>query len=215
MYLTIKTIFNTVDPFVNKAAYSCFFRIGSFMLCCMLFFLISGCIDEPVRDATGTSKFVNVAGFIEEQTALLDSLNPAVAKKVLIGDKQEQQTLQNINWQRELELFLQADISKPALQASFDIKEQDKNIRIFKPREGENPDIDLLKVTFDEQSQKIKAIEALISQQNYLFESEKRISLQCIQNASGQTQITAYQIKGFQKLIFNDKVPYEIDAEVL
>jgi hypothetical protein len=190
-------------------------RKGSLLFYGLLILLLSGCIDEPVRDASGTSRFVNIAGFIQEQTALLDSLNPPVEKKVLIGEKQEQQTLQQINWQRELELFLQADISKPALQASFEIEEQDKNIRIFRPKVGENPDIDLLKVTFDEKSGRIQAIEALISQENYLFQSEKRISLQCKTNAAGQTQIAAYQIKGFQKLIFNDKVPYTIQAKVL
>jgi hypothetical protein len=190
-------------------------RTGSLLLVSFSLFFLSGCIDEPVRDTSGTSKFVNIASFIDEQTALLDSLNPAVEKKVLIGGKQEHQTLQNIDWQRELELFIQADISKPALQASFDIEEQDKNIRIFRPREGENPDINYLKVTFDEKNQQIKTIEARISQENYLFESEKMISLQCINNVSGQPQISAYQIKGFQKLIFNDKVPYQVEAKVL
>ena len=213
MFLNDRVRKNWFEPLKASRLYIA--KTGSLLIGCISLFFLSGCIDEPVRDTSGTSKFVNVAGFISNQTALLDSLNPAVEKKVLIGENQEQQTLQNIDWQRELELFIQADISKPALQASFDIEEQDKNIRIFRPREGENPDIDYLKVTFDEKNQQIKALEARISQENYLFESEKMISLQCITNASGQPQISAYQIKGFQKLIFNDKVPYQIEAKIL
>jgi hypothetical protein len=177
--------------------------------------LLTGCIDEPVREVAGNSKFVNLAQFIEEQASLLDSLNPAVEKKVLINQAYEQQILHNVNWGRELELFLRADISKPALQASYQIEEQDKQVRIFRPRTGENPDIQYLKISFDEQGQEIKSIEAHISQDNFLYRSEKKINLRCKQNASGQTQIETYQIKGFQKLIFNDQVPYEIQARVL
>jgi len=168
-----------------------------------------------VRDSSGNSKFVNVARFIEEQTQLLDSVNPPVDKKVLIGQNYEQQTLKDINWKRELEMFMQADISKPAVQAGYELEEQNKIVRIYKPKSGENPDIEYLKISFDEQGQQIQTIEAHISQWNYLYKSEKKISLQCKQNAAGKTQITAYQIKGFQKLLFNEEVPFEIEARVL
>ena len=190
-------------------------KMGSLLLYGLVCMLFSGCIDEPVRDNSVDTKFVNLARFIQEQTALLDSLNPPVDKKVRVGEKDEQQTLRDINWKKELELFLQADISKPAIQAGFEIEEQSGNVRVFRPRSGENPDIQYLKVSFDEQGRSIQAIEALISQSNYLYKSEKKISFQCKSNRQGQTQITAYQIAGFQQLIFNEQVPYEIQAKVL
>jgi hypothetical protein len=110
--------------------------------------LLTGCIDEPVRDASGNTKFVNLATFIEEQTTLLDSLNPAVDKEVRIGDKSERQTLQNINWQRELELFLQADISKPALQASYNVEDGPGNIRIFQAQNRRKSEYTIPESTF-------------------------------------------------------------------
>jgi hypothetical protein len=206
---------NSIYPFIFNAARYGLSGMSSLVLSFAVLLLLTGCIDEPVRDASSNTKFVNLATFIEEQTALLDSLNPAVDKEVRIGGKYERQTLQNINWQRELDLFLQADISKPALQAAYDIEDGPGNIRIFRPRTGENPNIQYLKVRFGEQGNEIKSIEAHISQSNYLYRSERKFSLQCKQNSSGQTQIAAYQITGFQKLIFNKEVPYEIQASVL
>ncbi len=187
---------------------------GSLLFLCLLLLIISGCVDEPVRDQSD-NKFVNLSTFIEGQATLLDSLNPKVTKKVLINGKQEQQTLQDINWAKELVLFLQADISKPALQASYQVEEVSTGVRIYKPREEENPDIQYLKVSFEEGTNTIISVEALISRTNYLYHSEKKISLQCRKNTSGHTQIAAYQINGYQKLILGNKVPYQVEARVL
>jgi hypothetical protein len=198
----------------NKAIHS-FFRMGSLLLYSACFLLLGGSIDEPVRDKTGNTQFVNLAQFINQQTIWLDSLNPAVDKKVVIGGESQQKTVQNINWRKELELFLQADISKPALQAAYEIEEVDKRIRIFRPKTNENPNIQYLKIEYEQQTNRIESIEAHISQSNYLYHSERAFRLQCKTTATGQTLITSYWIKGFQKLLFADRVPFEIEARLL
>ena len=42
-----------------------------------------------------------------------------------INEKRNQQTTRDINWTRELELFTQADINKPALRSSYQITRPD------------------------------------------------------------------------------------------
>jgi hypothetical protein len=182
-------------------------------LLCLPFLMVS-CQNEPANKMQDT-RFFDLAVFIKEQITLLDSLDADVTKKVRIGDTYETKTIGNVDWAKELDLFIQADISKPALQASYNIENASNTIRIYKAKNKENPMVKYVKVEFDEPTGQILYIEALISQTNYLYHSQKKISLQCNKNAGNQHRIITYKIDGYQKLIFNDKVPYQIEAQIL
>ncbi len=126
---------------------------------------LTGCMDEPAARVED-SRFFNVTGFMENQVALLDSLNPKVSKKVLVDDTRDTKVLADVNWGRELELFIQADISKPAIQASYDVENSSNRVHLFRARGNENPNVKYLKVEFDEQNSQVIALEATISQSN-------------------------------------------------
>lgn len=184
---------------------------------CLLtyFFLLIffACSNESVNRLPD-NRFVDLTAFVEKQATRLDSANPSVQKRVRMGNDAENKMLQNVNWQEELEVFTQADISKPALRTSYQVTESTKLIRLFTPRTDENPDVQYLRATFDPQSKQLTAIEAHLSRTNYLYWSEKTVAFQCRTNAAGEIQIKAYQIRGFQKLIFNDPVTYEVQAQI-
>lgn len=185
-----------------------------FLLIVYISVALAGCESEPAsikRD----SRFFDLSAFIEAQSALLDSLQPRVHKKVTIGDTVEEKIVTETNWAKELELFNQADISKPALQASYQIEEQAGQVRIYKAKANENPKVKYVKAILDSKTGQIISLEALISRNNYLYHSEKKIWLQCTIGSLGKSQIKAYRISGIQKLIFNNQVPYQIEAEIL
>jgi hypothetical protein len=187
------------------------------LLCLLVGFIsmaLSSCSQEPASVKRDT-RFFDLAAFIETQSALLDSLQPKVRKKVTIGDTVEEKIVSETNWAKELELFNQADISKPALQTSYEVEEQSAQVRMYKAKANENPNVKYIKATLDSQTGQIVSLEALISRNNYLYRSEKKIWLQCRISPQGRSQITAYRISGKQKLIFNDQVPYQIEAEIL
>lgn len=174
----------------------------------------TGCASEPAG-IKKDNRFFDLATFIEGQIVLLDSLHPQVRKKVRIGNTTEEKILPQTNWQKELELFVQVDISKPALQASYLVEEQSDRVRIYKARTDENPSVNYIRAEFDAGSGQILSLEVHISRSNYLYHSEKKIWLQCRINQQGKSQIASYWINGTQKLIFNDQVPYQIEAEIL
>jgi hypothetical protein len=191
--------------FKMKFAYILMGLIGS-VLC--------GCGNEAAslkRD----SRFFDLAAFIETHSSVLDSLHPSVRKKVTIGDTVEEKIVTDTDWNKELELFNQADISKPALQASYEIEEESGQVRVYRAKANENPNVKYIKATLDSKTGQIVSLEALISRNNYLYHSEKKIWLQCRISPQGKSQIIAYGISGMQKLIFNDQVPYQIEAEIL
>jgi hypothetical protein len=177
-------------------------------------FGLFGCSEEPGSLKRDT-RFFDLAAFIKAQSALLDSLHPKVRKKVTIGNTVEEKIVTETNWTKELELFNQADISKPALQASYEIENESEQVRIYKAKANENPKVKYIKATLDPKTGQIVSLEALISRNNYLYHSEKKIWLQCQISSQGKSQIKAYRISGMQKLIFNDQVPYQIEAEIL
>ncbi|QHT66692.1 hypothetical protein GXP67_08485 [Rhodocytophaga rosea] len=193
-------------------------NIVKWKLSCMLIGFIGSvlfsCGQEPASLKRDT-RFFDLAAFIETQSILLDSLQPKVRKKVTIGDTVEEKIVSETNWAKELELFDQADISKPALQTSYEIEEQSEQIRVYKAKANENPNVKYIKTTLDSKTGQIVSLEALISRNNYLYHSEKKIWLQCRISPQGKSQISAYRISGMQKLIFNDQVPYHIEAEIL
>lgn len=176
--------------------------------------VLAACGNEPA-DVRKDTRFFDLAHFIEQQVNIMDSLQPQIRKRVKIGENQEEKIITETNWQKELELFVQADISKPAIQVSYQVEEAGDQVRIYKAKEGENPNVKYIKAQFDKASGQIVSLEAHISKSNYLYHSEKKIWLQCRLNSQRKSQVASYRIAGTQKLIFNEQVPYQIEAEVL
>jgi hypothetical protein len=191
---------------VFKRKFACILGFIGFVLC--------GC-DNDRGSLKRDSRFFDLAAFIETQSSILDSLHPNVRKKVTIGVIMEEKIVTDTDWNKELELFNQADISKPALQASYEIEEESEQVRVYKAKGNENSNVKYIKTTLDSKTGQIISLEALISRNNYLYHSEKKIWLQCRISPQGKSQIIAYGISGMQKLIFNDQVPYQIEAEIL
>ena len=64
-------------------------------------------------------------------------------------------------------------------------------------------------------SSQLTSAEALITSENYLYESEKKVVMHCGMNQQKQWILRDYEVSGFQKLIFMSKKPFEISGKVL
>ncbi|MDZ7935872.1 MAG: hypothetical protein U5M51_13105 [Emticicia sp.] len=67
----------------------------------------------------------------------------------MIEEKKEVLNTKKIDWQKELELFLQADLNKQSYQLSYN-KEETPQMAVYTLKEGEKLPVKSLKIIFDE-----------------------------------------------------------------
>ncbi len=181
------------------------------MLIFALPMLVSAC-----GEVTGNpdSRFVPVESLIDEQIKLLSSLNPRVEKRVRTDKGEGTQVFTHINWQKELAAFRVADISKPGLQGAYTIEAAGPAIRIFRLKENQQAEVRSVKVELGENN-RIQSLEAIVEDKNYLYYTKRTFRLTFGKELNGQYVISAYEIAGSQKLIWNPEQPFSLRAKVL
>ncbi len=167
--------------------------------------LFIGCSESENQNST--KNYYDLAGFINQQIAVLTKNQPLTEKNLVIGEKKETIQTKDINWKNELELFLQADLNKQSYQASY-AKQETPNIIIYQLKKGETLPVKTLKIDFDEDKNP-KYVEALIQVKNYLYESEKQLSMNL-----EQKQLKNYKIEGWQELFVGKKKVFKIVGEI-
>lgn len=174
--------------------------------------LFSAC-QTPAEKSDQPPVYYDVKGFVENQIQLLNQQKPTVAKTMVVGSEEEKRSTNEVNWQRELELFVQADINKPAYRQSYATARPDSLTYEYTIQSQEDLPVRYLKIVLDKPNGQPTLIEARILAQNKLYESEKNLLMRCAQR-SGDWRLLSYQIKGFQELVISDRKPFEVRVEI-
>ncbi len=171
---------------------------------------LSGC-----GEVTGNadSRFVAVEALLDEQVRLLQSANPAVKKRVLATGGAQEKTFRNVDWQKELAAFRQADLGKPGLRGAYTVQDVAPNVRLFRVKPGENTEVQEVRVEFAD-GNRVKSVQALVNDENYLYHTRRTFRLDFAPRGN-QWLVRTYHIEGFQKLLWNQAKPFAVRAEVL
>ncbi|RPD49388.1 hypothetical protein DNI29_00885 [Hymenobacter sediminis] len=180
--------------------------------------LLSAC--EPGEDATVRTnpanrkpEYFNLLSFLEKQEALLNQRKPAVEKQVVLRDGHQETTrVAQTDWVKELQIFQQADINKPALRGLYKVDSvttpEGLVRRSYHRQPGTEHPVEQLTVV--SQGGSVQELTATVAQDNPLVYSAKTMTLRC-QNG----QISSYQVSGVQKLVLFDSVRYAVRSRVL
>jgi len=141
-----------------------------------------------------SKNYYDLAGLLNRQISDLSAKKPLVEKTVLLTDKQERIETKDINWSKELELFLQADLNKQSYQSAYIVDVKDKRVS-YRLKEGEKMPVNQLTIEFDEKDLP-KHIEATMHTNNYLYESDKKLTADLVNNQLRRYKIEGYQIYG-------------------
>ncbi|MPR34517.1 hypothetical protein [Salmonirosea aquatica] len=174
--------------------------------------MLASC-QTPAEKHDEPAVYYDIKGFIQSQIQLLNQQKPVVEKTMVVGNGQEKRSTSEVNWEKELELFVQADINKPAYRQSYAIARPDSLTYEYTIQTQEDLPVRYLKVVLDQADGQPALIEARILAENKLFESEKNLLMHCAKN-SGQWRVATYQIKGFQELVISDRKLFDVQAEV-
>lgn len=156
-------------------------------------------------------KYFDLIQFTDNQVHELYMQKLQVKKKIFLDGETDQITSDTLNWEKELALFREADINSPSLRDSYEIDEDKLNHTITYTAKESKLKVKEIKLVFDEQSQmnkvSIKQVKIFFSEDNQLYEIQRDLSMELKNNL-----LSAYSIKGFQKVILKDSLIYEITA---
>jgi hypothetical protein len=164
--------------------------------------LLSACNEEIKENQT--KKYFDLKGLIEKQIKTLNIQKPLVQKSIVVADSSENQSVKTIDWTKELELFIQADLNKPAFIQSYQVDSSSMGVKYIL-KETEKLPVKYLNIS--RAGEDGISVEALVNTDNYLYETERHLKLS-IKNS----ELTDYQIDGFQKIVFGDKKIFKING---
>jgi hypothetical protein len=167
--------------------------------------LLSACSQEVKENQT--NKYFDLKGLIERQIKALNTQKPVVQKSIIMAGSAENQSVTAIDWAKELELFLQADLNKPAFVQSYRVDSSSMGVKYTLK---ENKKLSVKYLNINKLGENGISIEALMSNDNYLYQTERLLKLSISNN-----QVTDYQINGFQKIVFGDKKIFNINGNIL
>jgi hypothetical protein len=166
---------------------------------------ISACQSESAD--MKVKKYYDLKGLVERQIVALKSEKPKVQKDILVNENAENQTVDSLDWSKELEFFVQADLNKPAFVSSYRVDSSSMSVKYFL-KETEKLPVKFLEV--NRMGEDGVEIRALVSNNNYLYDTERNLKL-----SLQKGQLIDYQINGFQKVIFGKKKMFKITGKIL
>ncbi|GGH41604.1 hypothetical protein GCM10007423_37600 [Dyadobacter endophyticus] len=177
----------------------------------LLFSLVSCRLEEARDDAP--KLYYDLKGFIENQIVYLNEKKPEVSKTAVLGTKREVSKTREVDWKKELELFVQADINKPSYRQSYEVVRNGPLHYEYRLKTGIDLPVAYLKVDTDSVLKQPLHVEALIHTKNKIYNSEKRVVLDA-RKLNNLLQVSAYEVTGYQKLIFVEKKEFGIRGEI-
>ncbi len=181
----------------------------------LLLCLFAFSCDNSTTQTASRPVYFDVAGYVKGQIQTLSTQKPTVAKSAFINQETNNQTTKAIDWEKELELFVQADINKPAFRNSYTVVRPDSLTYQYtlKPTE-EKLTVRTLTVKLDSTTRQPAQITAVLKSENPLYHSERRIRLESGANKTKGWGIQKYQVEGFQQLTYFERNEFRVKSVV-
>ncbi|MDP9079081.1 MAG: hypothetical protein M3O71_16765 [Bacteroidota bacterium] len=118
------------------------------------------------------NKYFDIKGYFTSDTLRLKKLNKLVTKTVTHNGVTETKKVKIANWGQELDMFISADINKPAWKNSYTVFNSD-NVLLYKAKDD---DLKVREVMIKLDKQKVKWMLIFTRTQNILYKTTERLS---------------------------------------
>lgn len=174
---------------------------------------ISSCSNPAKSDQPNV--YFDVLGYVNRQIADLSAQKPLVKKAATINKEHSEYATRDIDWGRELDLFTQADINKPALRSSYQISRPDSLTYQYtlKPSE-ERLTVRSLTVRLDANTHQPRQIDAVLKTKNPLYSSERHLTLNSGPVGGNTWRVNHYKLFGYQKLSYLDSSAFQVEGRL-
>ncbi len=147
------------------------FKLRVWVAALMLIAYWSACKPDSKEAGTGL-KYFNVKEYFTANAARLQKLNKPVLKTVTHNGVTETKTVKIENWGQELDLFIGADINKPAWKNSYTVIDNNDGL-LYKAKD---PELKVREILIKKEGQKIKWILIFTHTKNILYQTTEKLS---------------------------------------
>ena len=157
---------------------------------------------------------------VHVQILKLEETKPGVRKKTSLTKKSDSVTFtpDTAQWKHELDAFQQLDvINKPLYKGNYeriDFADDHSNLLVRLYRAKIKSPVPEVKFFFQDNFKKLKRIEAVFMEGNVLYATSRKMTLE-FDEQHGMQMISRYQVQGFQKMIFSDRVLFSIEGRLI
>lgn len=176
------------------------------------FLTITSCTPEESRD-DAPKAYYDLKGFVENQIVYLTDKKPEVSKTAVLGSKREISKTRDIDWKKELELFIQADINKPSYRQSYEVVQNGPLHYEYRLKPNNDLPVQYLRIDTDSVLKQPLYVEALIRAKNKIYDSEKKVVLKSIKR-DNLVGVNVYEVSGYQKLIFVERKTFHVNGKI-
>jgi hypothetical protein len=160
-----------------------------------------------------TGPYFDVRGLLDAQIRQLAARHPGATKQVsLRGGPVETVRVPEVKWADELQIFYQADINKAALRGAYRLDSTTEaggaTRRTYTAQPG-HPNVSVTRLSVLSTGGQPQEMEATLKQDNTLFSGQKQLRL-TLQNG----QLSAYSVRGSQKLVLFDTLRFNSSVRV-
>lgn len=180
----------------------------------LLFTLFISCNPTREEPVDSPKHFFDLQGFIKDQVQLLDKLHPTVEKNLAIDGETESVKNSEIKWEKELSLFVSADLNKPGLLDAYLISQPASNTTVYTLKPGFSELVKTMTVVKDSLTSNPMQIRVETLDANRLYQSEKTLEISCEKDGKNWL-ISRYRISGYQQLRLLGKDEFAVDAKIL
>lgn len=182
-----------------------------------LFFIFS--VSCQGVDKKGIVEYFDIAAVINEQYRLLESREATLSKVAIFGSDTAKAAIvpDNSQWKSELGIFERIDINKPQWRGQYRVEDSEDTfsnltIRTFTTTSDE-AEIKYLRLYFLDDVTDLRRIEARWHENNPVYKSQRDFTLH-FEDMNNSIIINGYEIKGIQKMMFQDEVSFSINAGI-
>ncbi|HEY0246470.1 MAG TPA: hypothetical protein VGC01_12960 [Mucilaginibacter sp.] len=135
-------------------------------------FCLSAC--QPDLKETGSDmKYFDLKAYFKAKVSKLSTQNRPVLKTVTHNGVTETKTISINNWERELNMFSESDINKPAWKDSYSVQNTAGGSLIYIAKD---PELQTREIIINKDKDKVKSILIFNHTKNILYETNEKLT---------------------------------------
>lgn len=130
------------------------------------------CNQRKEAEANTDLKYFDIKGYFGKEISRMQRLNPDVDKTVSINGASENKKSKIADWNKELAIFVNADINKTSWKGSFKtVKQNGTDIYT-----SDSKKIPIKKISVKHHGQQVDKIEIILDNKNILYQSQDTLT---------------------------------------
>ncbi|TSD67537.1 hypothetical protein FFF34_009145 [Inquilinus sp. KBS0705] len=133
---------------------------------------IYACNKPEIKETGAELKYFDLKEYFKKEAARLTKLNPPVNKHVEHNGATESKTVHITNWARELNLFTESDINKPAWKLSYTVDSSATGISY----KAKYPELKTRQITISKLNGQVTSIYIVNDAKNILYKTTEKLT---------------------------------------